>query len=178
MYEIIDAVVRNIAETFNKGRSWASRVYYRITAKTVQKLVDDSLWIVKGIPQLGDHYTVYEIRKIDNKFSCPCLAHPWGRSRYPCTHIGAVMTLVHILNLCEKYRYYCIIDEKCKILDLHSIKVLYSTKFRKIIIFSKFKKLKILDNKNIRTLELTPVEQIKETIENFVGAGAGIRTRE
>ncbi len=81
-----------IAKTFNKGRSWINRVVIRVLRNTIIEVVPEKLWIVKGLPELGDKYTTYEVFRKDEKYyACTCRIHLWGHARTICTHIGAVM---------------------------------------------------------------------------------------
>jgi len=71
--------------------SWVRRVYRRLRLGTLTEIVRGVLWVVRGLPELDDKMLAYTVWRSGNCVECSCMFTPWGYSRSPCTHIGAVL---------------------------------------------------------------------------------------
>ena len=92
---IIDLAIEFLKKEFpNKSNSWIKRAFIRFILNSI-KQIRNNLWIVKGIPELGDKFEHYEVVYIpeQNRYYCSCFEHLWGfkRRKEICTHIAAVI---------------------------------------------------------------------------------------
>ncbi len=101
-YYTIIREAEELSRRLRKSKSWTKRVVLRVLRNTVIEIVPNRLWIVRGLPELGDKYTLYEVTSRSGKdYTCTCNLHSWGSSRKECTHIGAVMLLRKIKKIVE-----------------------------------------------------------------------------
>ena len=179
-----------IKERYRKGQTWATRVLERIYRKTVRMLTKN-IWIVQGIPELGDAYNYYEVSLQDGKFRCSCFSHSWGsrRRQEMCTHVGAVIVLHELCEYLRRFKYIGFVKlsnenmhiveacENCKI-----IKTTDSTFRRLLLVLSNNENATFLVcDRTCKSIDvqLEDAERfLKELLSKYCGAGAGIRTRE
>ncbi len=180
-----------VGARLGRGGTWTSRVLERILRKSIREVVNDRLWIVDGIPELGDSYPYYEVRRTGSSLSCSCFLHLWGsrRRREICTHVGAVIVLRELLHDLARFDYVNIVEFSKNISivfpsekNFKTVKVLDRDK-TKVLILSNSKTIKFLlcskDRCHEVGLELESTDPLRETlIRDYIGAGAGIRTRE
>jgi len=91
--ELIDLAVERLREDFpNKSKSWVRRALVRFMKNTVKEY-GEGVWVVKGLPELGDKYPTYVVRFRDGRYYCSCFESSWGLRRKSeiCTHIAAVI---------------------------------------------------------------------------------------
>ena len=91
--ELIDLAVERLREDFpNKSKSWVRRALIRFMKNTVKEY-GENVWVVKGLPELGDRYPTYVVRFKDGRYYCSCFESSWGLRRRSevCTHIAAVI---------------------------------------------------------------------------------------
>ena len=82
----------SLRESFpNKPRSWYVRAIVRLLNGV--KRVKGDVWILKGIPELGDHYPVYQVWFAKGRYYCSCYSRKFGyrRRKSICTHVAAVI---------------------------------------------------------------------------------------
>ncbi|NPA23188.1 MAG: hypothetical protein GXO23_02700 [Crenarchaeota archaeon] len=100
--KIIEKIAEEIALSLGKSEKWKERIIRRVIEGTIIRIIPERLWIVKGLPHLGDRYPSYEIYRKDKRYICTCYTHPWSSRRRPCTHVGAVLlyeNMIKILNM-------------------------------------------------------------------------------
>jgi hypothetical protein len=91
--ELIDLAVERLREDFpNKSSSWIRRALIRFMKNTVKEF-SEGVWVVRGLPELGDKYPTYVVRFKDGRYYCSCFESSWGLRRRSeiCTHIAAVI---------------------------------------------------------------------------------------
>jgi len=91
--ELIDLAIERLREDFpNKSRSWVRRALIRFMKNTVKEY-GEGVWVVRGLPELGDRYPTYVVRLRDGRYYCSCFESSWGLRRKSeiCTHIAAVI---------------------------------------------------------------------------------------
>ncbi len=99
--KLIEIIAEEIAKQYNKSENWKRRIIKRVLLNTVRRVVPGKLWIVKGISELGDKYSHYEVYNRDGKYVCTCYIHSWSGRRRPCTHVGAVILYEKVWNVME-----------------------------------------------------------------------------
>ncbi len=97
----IEKIANEIALTYGKSYNWKRRVIKRVIENTVIRVLPGKIWIVKGLPELGDRYPFYEIFRKGNNYICSCYTHSWSSRRRPCTHIGAVLLYERLVRPLE-----------------------------------------------------------------------------
>ncbi|NPB01249.1 MAG: hypothetical protein GXO10_07730 [Crenarchaeota archaeon] len=98
---IIEMVAEELKRQYRKSENWKKRIIKRVLLGTVNRIIPGRLWIVRGIPELGDRYQYYEVYSRGERYLCTCYTHPWSGKRRPCTHVGAVMLYERIQTLLE-----------------------------------------------------------------------------
>jgi len=91
--ELIELAIERLREDFpNKSKSWIRRALVRFMKNTVKEY-GEGVWVVKGLPELGDKYPTYVVRLRDGRYYCSCFESNWGLRRRSeiCTHIAAVI---------------------------------------------------------------------------------------
>jgi SWIM zinc finger. len=93
MRELVDLAIERLREDFpSKSKSWVRRALIRFMNGTVKEY-GENVWVVKGLPELGDRYSTYVVRFKDGRYYCSCFESNWGPRRKSeiCTHIAAVI---------------------------------------------------------------------------------------
>jgi hypothetical protein len=112
--ELIDLAVERLREDFpNKSRSWVRRALIRFMKNTVKEY-GENVWVVKGLPELGDRYPTYVVRLRDGRYYCSCFESSWGlrRKSEVCTHIAAVILYRNYRKL-DSEVYASVINIEC-----------------------------------------------------------------
>jgi hypothetical protein len=112
--ELIDLAIERLREGFpNKSRSWVRRALIRFMKGTVKEY-GEGVWVVKGLPELGDKYPTYVVRFRDGRYYCSCFESSWGLRRRSeiCTHIAAVILYRNYRKL-DSEVYASVINIEC-----------------------------------------------------------------
>jgi hypothetical protein len=112
--ELIDLAIERLREDFpSKSRSWVRRALVRFMKNTVKEY-GENVWVVKGLPELGDKYPAYVVRFKENKYQCSCFESNWGLRRRSeiCTHIAAVILYRNYKKL-DSEVYASVINIEC-----------------------------------------------------------------
>jgi hypothetical protein len=112
--ELIDLAVERLREDFpNKSKSWIRRALIRFMKNTVKEY-GENVWVVRGLPELGDKYPTYVVRFKENKYQCSCFESSWGLRRKSeiCTHIAAVILYRNYKRL-DSDVYASVINIEC-----------------------------------------------------------------
>jgi len=112
--ELIDLAIERLREDFpNKSRSWVRRALIRFMKNTVKEY-GENVWVVRGLPELGDKYPTYVVRFKENKYQCSCFESNWGLRRRSeiCTHIAAVILYRNYKKL-DSDVYASVINIEC-----------------------------------------------------------------
>ncbi len=112
--ELIDLAIERLREEFpNKSKSWIRRALIRFMKNTVKEY-GENVWVVKGLPELGDRYPTYVVRFRDGKYHCSCFESNWGLRRRSeiCTHIAAVILYRNYRRL-DSEVYASVINIEC-----------------------------------------------------------------
>jgi len=113
-YSIIDLAIERLREDFpNKSKSWIRRALIRFMRGTVKEY-GENVWIVRGLPELGDRYPTYIVRLRDGEYYCSCFESSWGlrRKSEVCTHIAAVILYRNYKRL-DSDVYASVINIEC-----------------------------------------------------------------
>ncbi|PLC68436.1 hypothetical protein B7L70_03470 [Vulcanisaeta sp. EB80] len=139
--ELIDLAIERLMEEFpSKSRSWVRRALVRFMKNTVKEF-GEGVWVVKGLPELGDKYPTYVVRFKENKYQCSCFESNWGLRRRSevCTHIAAVIlyrnykrldsdVYASVVNIeCTDYYLEIPSELKGKVRIVKSVKVIDAT---------------------------------------------------
>ena len=139
--ELIELAIERLREDFpNKSKSWIRRALIRFMKNTVKEY-GENVWVVKGLPELGDKYPTYVVRFKENKYQCSCFESNWGLRRRSevCTHIAAVIlyrnyrklnsdVYASVINIeCVDYYLEIPSELKGKVRVVKSIRVIDST---------------------------------------------------
>ena len=139
--ELIDLAVEGLREDFpSKSRSWIRRALIRFMRGTVREF-SENVWVVRGLPELGDRYPTYVVRFKENKYQCSCFESSWGLRRKSeiCTHIAAVIlyrnyrkldsdVYASVVNIeCTDYYLEIPSELKGKVKVVKSVKVIDAT---------------------------------------------------
>jgi len=111
---IIDLAVEGLREDFpSKSRSWVRRALIRFMKNTVKEY-GENVWVVRGLPELGDKYPTYVVRLRDGRYYCSCFESSWGLRRKSeiCTHIAAVILYRNYRKL-DSDVYASVINIEC-----------------------------------------------------------------
>jgi len=83
--------VRELYSVFPR-REWLVRALARYLLGTVEEQ-SRSVWLVRGIPELGDKKPFYLVTQAGDRYECSCYRTPHGvaRRRSICTHVAAVI---------------------------------------------------------------------------------------
>jgi len=112
--ELINLAVEGLREDFpNKSKSWVRRALVRFMKNTVKEY-GENVWVVKGLPELGDKYPTYVVRLRDGRYYCSCFESNWGLRRKSeiCTHIAAVILYRNYRKL-DSDVYASVINIEC-----------------------------------------------------------------
>jgi hypothetical protein len=112
--ELIDLAIERLRENFpNKSRSWVRRALIRFMRGTVREF-GENVWVVRGLPELGDRYPTYVVRFKDGRYYCSCFESSWGLRRRSevCTHIAAVILYRNYKKL-DSDVYVSVINIEC-----------------------------------------------------------------
>lgn len=87
---LIEALRELMALFPDKSDSWFERAVMRVLLGVRRKR---GYWLVPGLPELGDRYTVYGVVFKGGRYVCDCYLRMYGRTREKviCTHVAAVM---------------------------------------------------------------------------------------
>jgi hypothetical protein len=111
---IIDLAIERLREDFpSKSKSWIRRALIRFMKNTVKEF-SEGVWVVRGLPELGDRYPTYVVRFKENKYQCSCFESSWGLRRRSevCTHIAAVILYRNYRRL-DSEVYASVINIEC-----------------------------------------------------------------
>jgi len=111
---IIDLAIERLREVFpSKSRSWVRRALVRFMKNTVKEF-SENIWVVRGLPELGDKYPTYVVRLRDGRYHCSCFESSWGLRRKSeiCTHIAAVILYRNYRKL-DSDVYASVINIEC-----------------------------------------------------------------
>jgi len=112
--ELIELAIERLREDFpNKSKSWIRRALVRFMKNTVKEF-SENVWVVKGLPELGDKYPTYVVRFRDGRYYCSCFESSWGLRRRSevCTHIAAVILYRNYRRL-DSDVYASVINIEC-----------------------------------------------------------------
>jgi hypothetical protein len=112
--ELIELAIERLREEFpNKSSSWIRRALIRFMKGTVREF-GENVWVVRGLPELGDKYPTYVVRFKDGKYYCSCFESNWGLRRKSeiCTHIAAVILYRNYRKL-DSEVYASVINIEC-----------------------------------------------------------------
>ena len=112
--ELIELAIERLREEFpNKSKSWVRRALIRFMRGTVREF-SENVWVVRGLPELGDKYPTYVVRFKENKYQCSCFESNWGLRRRSevCTHIAAVILYRNYRKL-DSDVYASVINIEC-----------------------------------------------------------------
>jgi len=112
--ELIDLAVERLREDFpNKSKSWIRRALIRFMKGTVREF-SENVWVVRGLPELGDKYPTYVVRLRDGRYYCSCFESSWGlrRKSEVCTHIAAVILYRNYRKL-DSEVYASVVNIEC-----------------------------------------------------------------
>jgi hypothetical protein len=112
--ELIDLAIERLREDFpSKSRSWVRRALIRFMKGTVKEY-GEGVWVVRGLPELGDKYPTYVVRLRDGRYYCSCFESSWGLRRKSeiCTHIAAVILYRNYKKL-DSEVYASVINIEC-----------------------------------------------------------------
>jgi hypothetical protein len=139
--ELIELAIERLREDFpSKSRSWVRRALVRFMKGTVKEY-GENVWVVRGLPELGDKYPTYVVRLRDGRYYCSCFESSWGlrRKSEVCTHIAAVIlyrnykrldsdVYASVVNIeCVDYYLEIPSELKGKVRVVKSVKVIDST---------------------------------------------------
>jgi len=90
--DLLEALGELYSSFPDKPAEWFYRATYRLLAGNVEK-VGNERWLVKGLPELGDTYSWYNVWVSEGKYRCDCFFRAYGyvRKARICSHIAAVM---------------------------------------------------------------------------------------
>jgi len=141
MRELVDLAIERLREDFpNKSKSWIRRALVRFMKGTVRE-INENVWVVRGLPELGDRYPTYVVRFKDGRYYCSCFESNWGLRRKSeiCTHIAAVIlyrnyrrldsdVYASVVNIeCTDYYLEIPSELKGKVRVVKSVKVIDAT---------------------------------------------------
>ena len=112
--ELINLAVERLREDFpNKSKSWIRRALVRFMKGTVREY-GENVWVVRGLPELGDKYPTYVVRLRDGRYYCSCFESNWGLRRRSeiCTHIAAVILYRNYKRL-DSDVYVSVVNIEC-----------------------------------------------------------------
>ena len=112
--ELINLAVERLREDFpNKNKSWIRRALIRFMKNTVKEY-GENVWVVRGLPELGDKYPTYVVRFRGGRYYCSCFESNWGLRRRSevCTHIAAVILYRNYRKL-DSEVYASVINIEC-----------------------------------------------------------------
>jgi len=112
--ELIDLAIERLREDFpSKSRSWVRRALVRFMKNTVKEF-GENVWVVRGLPELGDKYPTYVVRLRDGRYYCSCFESNWGLRRRSeiCTHIAAVILYRNYKRL-DSDVYVSVVNIEC-----------------------------------------------------------------
>ncbi|NPA70974.1 MAG: hypothetical protein GXO26_09210 [Crenarchaeota archaeon] len=99
--KLLEKIAEELTKQYGKSETWKRRIIKRVLLNTVSRIVPGKLWIVRGVPELGDKYQHYEVYNKDGNYICTCYIHSWSSRRRPCTHVGAVILYERITSIVE-----------------------------------------------------------------------------